>query len=94
MISFVCPDLLGPLGTFKRVFADPVARANERDVSPEEAAVGLERSTELARRVEPFVLRRTAEVNAAYLPPLTSYVVFCRLSNLQVDPIYAIAVHC
>lgn len=33
---------------------------------------------ELARRVEQFVLRRTREVNARYLPPLTNYVVFCR----------------
>ena len=33
---------------------------------------------ELSRRVEQFVLRRTREVNARYLPPLSSYVVFCR----------------
>ena len=32
---------------------------------------------ELARRVEQFVLRRTREVNARYLPPLTNLVVFC-----------------
>jgi hypothetical protein len=28
--------------------------------------------------VEAFVLRRTREVNARYLPPLSNYVVFCR----------------
>ena len=30
------------------------------------------------------MLRRTKGLNAAYLPPLASYVVFCRLSELQV----------
>lgn len=34
--------------------------------------------------VSAFVLRRTAEVNSRYLPPLTTYVVFCRPSPLQV----------
>ena len=33
---------------------------------------------ELARRVEQFVLRRTREVNARYLPPLANLVVFCK----------------
>ena len=39
---------------------------------------------ELARRVDSFVLRRTNELNAKYLPPLTNYVAFCRPSQLQV----------
>lgn len=37
--------------------------------------------SELARRVEQFVLRRTREVNAKYLPPLTNYVVFVRCAG-------------
>ena len=40
---------------------------------------------ELSRRVDSFVLRRTNEINARYLPPLTNYVVFCRPSDLQVS---------
>ena len=39
---------------------------------------------ELASRVDSFVLRRTNEINARYLPSLTNYVVFCRPSDLQV----------
>ena len=39
---------------------------------------------ELSRRVDSFVLRRTNEINARYLPPLTNCVVFCRPSHLQV----------
>lgn len=39
---------------------------------------------ELTRRVDAFLLRRTSELNARYLPPLTKFVVFCPPSELQV----------
>eukprot|EP00884_Botryococcus_braunii_P013016 jgi/Botrbrau1/21715/Bobra.43_1s0110.1 len=83
MVSFVCPGLLGPLAAFKKVFAEPIARSNERDATPEEKALSLERSNELMTRVGKFMLRRTSIVNSAYLPPLTNYVVFCKLTVLQ-----------
>ena len=44
MISFVNPDLLGSLSTFKRVFAEPISRSRERDSTAEEQALGTERS--------------------------------------------------
>ena len=50
----------------------------------EEAELGKERSAELGRLTDRFLLRRTKALNAAYLPPLASYVVFCRPSALQV----------
>ena len=36
-----------------------------------------------ARRVEAVVLRRTADVNKRFLPPLMTFIVFCRPSPLQ-----------
>lgn len=44
MISFVNPDLLGSLSTFKRVFAEPISKSQERDSTAEEQALGTERS--------------------------------------------------
>ena len=44
MISFVNPDLLGNLATFKRVFADPISKSRDRSASPEEQQLGQERS--------------------------------------------------
>ncbi|KAK9822627.1 hypothetical protein WJX81_000343 [Elliptochloris bilobata] len=85
MVSFACPDLLGSLPAFRRVFAEPISRARDRGASAEERALGSQRSAELARRVEAVVLRRTADVNARFLPPLTKFVVFCRPSPLQVQ---------
>jgi DNA repair and recombination protein RAD54B len=84
LADFVCPDVLGSLPTFNRIFAIPIARSRDRDASEEERTLGEARSAELSRRVESFILRRGAEVNARYLPPLSLYVVFCRPSDTQL----------
>ncbi len=44
MISFVVPDLLGSLPTFKRVFAEPISKSRDRSATPEEQQLGQERS--------------------------------------------------
>ncbi len=84
LINFVNPDLLGSMGTFRRIFGDPISRSRDRESTTEEVALGHQRSAELSRRVDAFMLRRTKEINAAYLPPLHSFVVFCPPSPLQV----------
>ena len=57
--------------------------------------MGEARSQELATRVASFVLRRTAQLNSKYLPPLSSYVVFCKLTALQVrSRLVAVAAAC
>ena len=57
MVSFACPDLLGTLAAFRRVFADPISRARDRDASAEERALGAQRSAELARPTSPNATR-------------------------------------
>jgi DNA repair and recombination protein RAD54B len=84
LVNFVNPDLLGSVGTFRRIFGEPISRSRDRNATPEEVALGQQRSAELGRRVDAFMLRRTKEINAAYLPPLHSFVVFCPPSPLQV----------
>ena len=84
LISFVNPLLLGSLSSFKTVFAGPIGRSRDRDASAEEVALGSERSAELGRRTDACLLRRTSAAVAKFLPPLSSYVVFCRPSDLQV----------
>ena len=84
MCELACPDALGSAAAFHRVFAEPVARGRERDAARAERALGAERSAELGRRIAGFVLRRGAEVNAKFLPPLSVYVVFCPPTELQL----------
>jgi len=84
MCDFVCGDVLGSLAVFNRVFGGPIARSRERGASPDDIALGAARSEELARRVEAFVLRRGSEINAAHLPPMSLFVVFCRPTPVQL----------
>lgn len=80
------PDVLGSLPSFKTVFAVPVSRSQEPDATAEQKRLGAERSKELSRRMDVFLLRRTSDAIAKFLPPLSSFVVFCRPTELQVQP--------
>ncbi len=44
MVDFVCPQVLGSLAIFMRVFDGPIQRAQDRNASQEDKALGEERS--------------------------------------------------
>lgn len=44
MAEFVCPDVLGSLSTFERVFGAPISKSRDRNASAEEKALGEMRS--------------------------------------------------
>lgn len=44
MVDFCNPDLLGTLPVFERVFGAPITRSRDRTATPEEKALGQERS--------------------------------------------------
>ena len=82
--SFVNPDVLGPLNVFRRVFQTPIQRGRDKSASPEEQAIGAERSKELSRVSTQFILRRTQRILDRYLPSKTESCVFCRPTALQL----------
>ena len=43
MMSFVNPELLGPLAAFKRVYSAPIQQSRDRGASKEEEALGKAR---------------------------------------------------
>ena len=59
----------------------------DHETNSADAPSGAERCRpqcrELSRLKDAFVLRRTAELNAKFLPPASTYIVFCRPSPLQ-----------
>ncbi|KAJ3036174.1 helicase [Rhizophlyctis rosea] len=61
-----------------RVFQDPIMRSRDPGCSAEEFQLGRERSEELSRLTRLFILRRTADINAKYLPPKQEVVIFVR----------------
>lgn len=90
MVDFVNPGLLESYTIFRKEFENPIVKSRQPGVAPKDIEKGKARGAELARLTKMFVLRRTAEILAAYLPPKTEYVVFCRPSPKQVKVYKAI----
>jgi DNA repair and recombination protein RAD54B len=84
MMSFVNPGLLGCSSTFQRIFIASIEASQDATATPAEISLGNARSKELSRRIAPFLLRRSASINEAYLPPCHQYVVFCRPAAAQI----------
>ena len=74
LFDFLMPGFLGGLTRFRKEFRNPVERHGD-----EEAA------GRLARRVRPFVLRRTKDLVATELPPKTTVVERVELEGEQRD---------
>ncbi|KAE9972644.1 hypothetical protein BLS_003941 [Venturia inaequalis] len=78
MVDLVNPGLLGKYTTFKREFETPIVKARQPEATAKDTEKGEGRSEELARLTGQFILRRTADVIAKYLPPKTETILFCR----------------
>ena len=74
LFSFLSPGFLGDRTSFNRNWRRPIeAEGNE------------ERRQQLARRVKPFLLRRTKEEVATELPPKTEMIVSVEMESAQRD---------
>jgi DNA repair and recombination protein RAD54B len=83
MVDFVNPALLGKYSTFKREFETPILQSRVPNATQRNIEKGTARSEELARLTSQFILRRTAEVIAKFLPPKTETVLFIRPTTAQ-----------
>ena len=82
MVNFCNPGVLGTPSEFRKHYESPILQGREPQSTADEAQLGLERSAELSRVVNDFILRRTNALLSAHLPPKAS----CfsdRLANLQ-----------
>ena len=73
-LNFVNPGLLGSLTFFRREFAKPIEKKKEE-----------ERELRLRKIIQPFIMRRTKEMVANDLPPVTEQVVYCDMSEEQAS---------
>ncbi|KAI8916101.1 helicase, partial [Gorgonomyces haynaldii] len=82
MADFVNPGLFGTLANFKREFMNPISQATTQSdhLTLKRAQEANERLNDLTKR---FVLRRTSELNAQYLPPKQELVFFCKMTRHQ-----------
>jgi len=71
-LNFVNPGLLGELSFFRREFAKPIEKLGDDD-----------KELKLRKIIQPFILRRTKEMVARDLPPVTDQTVFCDMTDEQ-----------
>ncbi len=71
-LNFVNPGLLGDLSFFRREFAKPIEKMGDD-----------EKEDKLRKIIQPFILRRTKEMVASDLPPVTEQTVFCDMTDEQ-----------
>lgn len=83
--DLVNPGILGKPGVFKKQFETPIVKGRQQDASVKEIELGTARYKELADLTGQFLLRRTADILAQYLPPKTEYIVFCRPTRIQAS---------
>ncbi|KAL9615171.1 MAG: hypothetical protein Q9167_000377 [Letrouitia subvulpina] len=83
MVDFVNPSLLGSFKTFTREFEGPILKSRQPGALPKDIEKGESKTEELVSLTNSFILRRTAETLAKYLPPKSEYVLFCRPTDAQ-----------
>ena len=71
-LNFVNPGLLGELSFFRKEFAKPIEKMGDD-----------EKEIKLRKIIQPFILRRTKEMVANDLPPVTQQTVFCEMTEEQ-----------
>ncbi len=71
-LNFVNPGLLGSLAFFRREFAKPIEKRKDDD-----------KEEQLRKIIKPFILRRTKEMVATDLPPVTEQTKFCNMTEEQ-----------
>jgi superfamily II DNA or RNA helicase len=71
-LNFVNPGLLGELSFFRREYAKPIEKLGDD-----------EKEDKLRRIIHPFILRRTKEMVADDLPPITEQTIFCDMTEEQ-----------
>ncbi len=74
LFDFLLPGFLGNADEFRRLFRKPIEQQGESETA-----------ARLARRVRPFLLRRTKEAVVAELPPKTEIIRSVELEGAQRD---------
>ncbi|KAK9367698.1 SNF2 family N-terminal domain-containing protein [Lipomyces kononenkoae] len=85
MIDFINPGLFDNYNAFKKEYEVPIMRSRQPDARKKDIELGKVRSEQLSKLTKTFVLRRTADILAKYLPPKHEFVVFCKPTRPQLE---------
>ncbi|KAI9372411.1 SNF2 family N-terminal domain-containing protein [Aspergillus egyptiacus] len=82
-VDLVNPGILGSFKSFIKEFEGPIVRSRQPEATEKDIEKGEARNEELRELTSKFMLRRTADILAKYLPPKTEYVLFCKPTSTQ-----------
>ncbi|AJS24673.1 Rad54p [Saccharomyces cerevisiae YJM1381] len=83
LLSFSNPGLLGSRAEFRKNFENPILRGRDADATDKEIAKGEAQLQKLSTIVSKFIIRRTNDILAKYLPCKYEHVIFVNLKPLQ-----------
>ena len=79
------PDIqLSPPQEFMNMFANPIMNGQHKDSSERDVKLMKRRSHVLHEMLSGVVQRKDIDALKEHLPPKHEYVIFCRLSEVQV----------
>ncbi|RAH68714.1 DEAD/DEAH box helicase [Aspergillus aculeatinus CBS 121060] len=84
-VDLVNPGVLGTFKAFIKEFEIPIVKSRQPEATEEDIEKGEARNEELRELTSKFMLRRTAEILAKYLPPKSEYVLFCNPTRTQAS---------
>ncbi|KAH8926736.1 hypothetical protein BT69DRAFT_1259025 [Atractiella rhizophila] len=85
LLNFINPGYLGTSQEFRKNYELAILRGRDSTCSDKERQLGEEKTRELAQNVNKFIIRRTNELLTKYLPVKYEHVVFCSLTQFQLD---------
>jgi DNA repair and recombination protein RAD54 and RAD54-like protein len=83
MASFCNPSTFGTPSEFRKYYENPILAGREPGASNLDVSRTEERTEELSRIVNHFVLRRTNTLLSKHLPPKVMQVVCCKMTDMQ-----------
>ncbi|KAJ7219386.1 DNA repair protein, SNF2 family [Mycena pura] len=85
LLNFANPNFLGSKNDFRKNFENHIIRGRDSDASDRIKAESEKKLKELGGLVTKFIIRRTNDLLSKYLPVKYEQVVFCALSDLQLE---------
>ncbi|OJJ49150.1 hypothetical protein ASPZODRAFT_150087 [Penicilliopsis zonata CBS 506.65] len=85
LLHFANPNLLGTQNEFRKRFELPILKGRDAAGTEDDRKKGDERLLELSGIVNKFIIRRTNDILSKYLPVKYEHVVFCNMSQFQID---------
>ncbi|RAL16711.1 DEAD/DEAH box helicase [Aspergillus homomorphus CBS 101889] len=84
-VDLVNPGVLGTFKAFIKEFETPIVKSRQPEATREDIEKGEARNEELRELTSKFMLRRTADILAKYLPPKSEYILFCNPTRTQAS---------